>query len=39
MIANLAIGTVIIGIFGLLGILFYAISDDEKEIKKELKTK
>jgi len=35
MIANIAMGGAIVGIIGLIGILFYAISDDEiKSTKK-----
>lgn len=34
MIANIAMGGVMVGIVGLIGILFYAISDDEKDTKK-----
>ncbi len=35
MIANIAMGGAILGVLGLIGILFYAISDDEiKSVKK-----
>ncbi len=34
MIANIAMGGAVVGIIGLIGILFYAISGDEKETKK-----
>lgn len=34
MIANIAMSGAVIGMLGLIGILFYAISGDEKETKK-----
>ena len=34
MLGNIAIKISFIGALGLIGILFYAISDDEKETKK-----
>lgn len=39
MIANIAMGAVFAGIFVLAGILFYAVSDDDKTIQKFPKTK